>query len=73
MGRLAPLLFVLMLGTSSLTQSIESNPVKQAPYPLITRVKYCANVETFSDFQQPRMFAQVSSGQQTSGWVEFES
>jgi len=73
MGRLSPLLFVLMLGTSSLAQSIESNPAKQAPYPLITLVKYCANVQTLSDFQQPRMFAQVSSGRQTSGWVEFES
>jgi hypothetical protein len=72
MGRLSPLLFVLVL-TSSLAQSIDSSPAKQAPYPLITLVKYCANVEALSDFQQPRMFAQVFFGRQTSDWVEFES
>jgi len=71
MNRLRPLLLLTMLGTPLLAQSVDSNTAKQERYALITLMKYCAGVETASDSQQPRMFAQVSS--RSSGWAEFES
>ncbi len=74
MNRLSPLFFLVMLGTSLLAQSVDSNTVKEERYALITLTKYCAGVETLSDSQQARMFAQVSSGLgPSSGWTEFAS
>ncbi len=74
MNRLSPLFFLVMLGTSLLAQSVDSNAVREESYLLITLTKYCAGLETLSDSQQPRMFAQVSSGLGlSSGWAEFES
>jgi hypothetical protein len=63
-----------MLGTPLMAQSVDSNTARQERYALITLTKYCARVETVSDAQQPRLFAQVSSGLgPSSGWAEFES
>src|ERR1700681_3774898 len=74
MNRLSPsLLSLVMLGTPLMAQSVDSNTARQAQFALITLTKYCARVETVSDSQQPRLFAQVSSGLgQSSGWTEFE-
>jgi hypothetical protein len=64
----------MMLGTPLLAQSLDFNEARQEHYAVITLIKYCAGVETVSDSQQPRMFAQVSSGLgPSSGWAEFES
>ena len=74
MNRVSPLLFLATLGTSVLAQSVDSKPVRQEGYAIITLTKYCAAVGTLSDSQQPRIFAQVSSGLgPSSGWAEFES
>jgi hypothetical protein len=73
MNRLSPLLLLTIFITPLMAQSVDSN-AKQERYAVSTLMKYCARVETVSDFQQPRMFAQVSSGLgPSSGWAEFES
>jgi hypothetical protein len=73
MNRLSPLLLVIVAITPLLAQS-QSDAPKQKPYSLITLAKYCANVEKHSDFQQARIFAQISYGLGgSSGWAEFES
>jgi hypothetical protein len=63
-----------MLGTPLLAQSLDFKEARQERYAVITLIKYCAGVETVSDSQRPRIFAQVSSGLGlSSGWAEFES
>lgn len=73
MSRFSPLLFVLMVGTALLAQSVESRAAQDEAYASITLVKYCANVETLTGSLTPRMFAQVSFGPGlASGWAEFD-
>ena len=77
MNKVALLSFLVMWGsTSFLAQSgHHSNAAKVLErYSLVTIVKYCDAVETFSNNQQPRVFAQKPSilGP-LSGWVEFSS
>lgn len=74
MKRLIPLLNVVLFAAPLLAQSAHSNVVKEERYSLTTLTKYCSAAETFSKSQQPRVFAQVSSGLGPSlGWVEFSS
>jgi hypothetical protein len=64
----------VLLSTSLTAQSLDSGASKQERFALITLTKYCARVEAVSNSQQPRIFAQVSSGlEPTEGWVEFDS
>ena len=46
MNRLSPLFFLVMLGTSLLAQSVDSNAVREESYALITLTKYCAENST---------------------------
>jgi hypothetical protein len=71
MNRLPPIL--LLLSTSLLAQSVDSNTVRESRYAIRTLQKYCTSVETLSASQQPRMFAQVSSVGDSKGWAEFAS
>jgi hypothetical protein len=73
MKRLPALLF-LAFGASLLAQSADSRAVEEERYALVTMTKYCKEVEMLSISQQPRIFAQTSSGLgPSSGWVEFSS
>ena len=60
MNRLSHMLWLMMLGTPLLAQSLDFNEARQEHYAVITLIKYCAGVETVSDSQRPRIFAQVS-------------
>lgn len=69
-----PLLSFVLLSTSLMAQSPDSGTPKQERFALVTLTKYCARVETVSDSQQPRIFAQVFSGLEPTGaWAEFDS
>jgi hypothetical protein len=71
MHRFSPLLFVIVISTPLLAQSIFEFD-KDAD--LITVTTYCANVEDYSDSQVPRIFAQTTSAHgQSTGWVEFDT
>ena len=71
MHRFSPLLFVIVLSTPLLAQSILDR--SQTTY-IVTITKYCANVEDYSDSQVPRIFAQPTSAYgQSTAWVEFDS
>lgn len=74
MNRISPLLFLLVLGTPLLAQSVDSNGAQDETYASITLVKYCAHVETLSGSLRPRMFAQVTFALgPSSGWAEFDN
>ena len=68
--------FVMWSSTSFLAQTDHHSDAAKIlqRYSLVTIVKYCDAVETFSNNQQPRVFAQKSSVLgPSSGWVEFSS
>jgi len=76
MNKVVLLLFlVTWSSTSLLAQSDHPNaPKVLQKYSLVTLVKYCDAVETFSNIRQPRFFAQKFSALgPSSGWVEFSS
>lgn len=74
MNRVPPLIFLVMIGTSLLSQSVDPNAAGQERYALNTLTKYCWRVEVFSHSQQPRIFARLSSALgASSGWAEFDS
>lgn len=71
MHRFSPLLFVIVLSTPLLSQSIFN---QKETRKLITVSTYCASVEDYSDSQVPRIFARISSADgQSTGWVEFDT
>jgi hypothetical protein len=71
MHRFSPLLFVIVITTPSLAQSIFD---RSQTMDLITVTTYCANVEDYSDSQVPRIFARTTSAYgQLTGWVEFNT
>jgi hypothetical protein len=71
MHRFSPLLFVVVISTPLLAQSIFD---KKAAADLITVTTYCANVEAYSDSQVPRIFARTASAYgQSTDWMEFDT
>ena len=71
MHRFSPLLFVIVISTPLLAQSVFDRSQTTA---LITVTKYCANVEDYSDSQVPLIFAQITSAYgQSTGWLEFDT
>jgi hypothetical protein len=74
MFRLSPIIVAISLGTSLFAQSVNLSTPREEKYALVTLTKYCAGVENFSNFEQPRIFAHVSSDLGPSqGWAEFEN
>jgi hypothetical protein len=67
MHRFSPLLFVIVISTPLLAQSVFDRSQTMA---LITVTKYCANVEDYSDSQVPLIFAQITSAMDNrqAGW-----
>ena len=71
MHRLSPLLFVIVISTPLLAQSIFD---RSQTKDLIAVTTYCANVEDYSESQVPRIFARTTSVYgQSKGWVEFDT
>jgi len=67
-------LTLVVPGTSLFSQSTDSNAVSQGQFAVNTLIKYCRAIDTFSETQQPRMFARVGSSYGPwSGWSEFEN
>jgi hypothetical protein len=73
MHRFSPLLFVIVLSTPLLAQSISEFDNGTAK-DLTNVTTYCASVEDYSSSQVPRIFAQtVSAFGQSTAWVEFDT
>jgi hypothetical protein len=71
MHRFSPLLFVIVISTPLLAQSIFD---QKAAMDVNTITTYCANVEDYSDSQVPRILARTTSAYgQSTGWVEFDT
>jgi hypothetical protein len=72
MRRLSPLLFVIVLCTQLLAQS-RNDGLDAAATNLVRNVAtYCNTVEHHSN-SVPRIFARITSADDSSGWIEYDS
>jgi hypothetical protein len=74
MSRAVLCLSLLLAAGFLQAQSSDYGPVRQERYSLVTLAKYCDSVESLSNSQVPRVFAQLfSNAGAASGWTEFSS
>ncbi|MGC2477524.1 MAG: hypothetical protein WA485_24505 [Candidatus Sulfotelmatobacter sp.] len=76
MHRFSPFLFAIVMSTSLLAQTTVdwANLDKKSTMEIVAVTKYCANVEDYSNYQAPRIFARTTSAYgQSASWVQYDT